>query len=531
MENGNTVPQVTKIFTYDYTNFDGTSRTLKYPVPIPLCDGTVNELAHRVVDEKMDPIMKTLDAHEELLTKLSEFVSQQKQQILDENDDILLNAARMGATDIELIVRNMDNKYKEEVLEFATKIGPSDDEIFAQSFHRLVHSSSLMDILMKEQRYAKTIIEMNQQRDIEVSALIAEQQNEMEAKIEQLDIGTTSDDINNLLSRHYSRQNLVQKQWESELEAKIGHQKNEYRDWIVGLLGQTFCATDDRSEMISESSRVTADVAAGGESDRSSMFIMQVPAMEESFTIYLGSQLKHMHNMRLIAANIYDFCNLLHMNESISGPNIALALYSSSLSGVIVLTPSGQVKANQEIFRNASMSTEFHFEQIQKQIDGVQKELAEVPNSNRLGSKLLAGDFFITRHSNLSQTHVIFHLISDEASNSPEEINSRHPVILGLRNILKMASRYDVTNLSIPALLRHEMSEDMTVPWCVRRAELVFKCAKGLMIESASWGGSELSTLQLVLPRDISDELFTILANMVPHVFRLSNAKVFSTTT
>lgn len=65
----------------------------------------------------------------------------------------------------------------------------------------------------------------------------------------------------------------------------------------------------------------------------------------------------------------------------------------------------------------------------------------------------------MTKHSNLSQSHIIFHLISDESFNSPSEINSRHPVILGLRNILKTASRHDVTTLTIPALLRHEMSE------------------------------------------------------------------------
>lgn len=140
--------------------------------------------------------------------------------------------------------------------------------------------------------------------------------------------------------------------------------------------------------------------------------------------------------------------------------------------------------------------------------------------------KLKSGDFFITRHSNLSQTHIIFHLISDESFNSPEEINSRHPVILGLRNILKTASKHDVTTLTIPALLRHEMSEDMTVPWCIRRAELVFKCAKGFMIESATWGGSELSTLQLLLPCDISEELFNTLVGMVPHVFRVANPKI-----
>lgn len=76
--------------------------------------------------------------------------------------------------------------------------------------------------------------------------------------------------------------------------------------------------------------------------------------------------------------------------------------------------------------------------------------------------KLKTGDFFITRHSNLSQSHVIFHLITDESFNISSEINSRHPVLMGLRNVLKTASQHDITSLTIPALLRHEMSEVIT---------------------------------------------------------------------
>jgi hypothetical protein len=40
-----------------------------------------------------------------------------------------------------------------------------------------------------------------------------------------------------------------------------------------------------------------------------------------------------------------------------------------------------------------------------------------------------------------------------------DEINSRHPVILGLRNILKMACSNDITTLTLPVLLMHEMTE------------------------------------------------------------------------
>lgn len=41
----------------------------------------------------------------------------------------------------------------------------------------------------------------------------------------------------------------------------------------------------------------------------------------------------------------------------------------------------------------------------------------------------------------------------------------------------------------------------MTISWCEKRAELVFKCVKGFMIEMASWGGSDLKNLQFMLPQ------------------------------
>lgn len=71
----------------------------------------------------------------------------------------------------------------------------------------------------------------------------------------------------------------------------------------------------------------------------------------------------------------------------------------------------------------------------------------------------------------------MFHLVCDESVRSGD-INSRHPVLLGLRNVLRTAVMSDVTTLTVPLLLVHELSEEMTVPWCLRRAELVFKCVK-----------------------------------------------------
>ena len=74
--------------------------------------------------------------------------------------------------------------------------------------------------------------------------------------------------------------------------------------------------------------------------------------------------------------------------------------------------------------------------------------------------KMQSGDFYMTRHSNLSEVHTVFHLVTDDSvRSSVSDISSRHDVIMGYRNILKACFRYDVHTITLPLLLVHEMSE------------------------------------------------------------------------
>lgn len=61
---------------------------------------------------------------------------------------------------------------------------------------------------------------------------------------------------------------------------------------------------------------------------------------------------------------IFQLFNYFLFVSSLNGLNMALGLYSSSLCGVVVLTPSIQAQANKDIIKNANMSTEFHFSQV-----------------------------------------------------------------------------------------------------------------------------------------------------------------------
>lgn len=69
-----------------------------------------------------------------------------------------------------------------------------------------------------------------------------------------------------------------------------------------------------------------------------------------------------------------------------------------------------------------------------------------------------------------------------------------------LRNMLFLIIFHNQKNKSIV----FSAVQDMTVAWCTKRAELVFKCVKGFMIEMASWGGAELKNLQFLVPKVIS---------------------------
>ena len=41
----------------------------------------------------------------------------------------------------------------------------------------------------------------------------------------------------------------------------------------------------------------------------------------------------------------------------------------------------------------------------------------------------------------------------------------------------------------------------MTIPWCMKRAELIFKCVKGFMMELAMYSGQQSRTIQFLVPK------------------------------
>eukprot|EP00035_Acanthoeca_spectabilis_P004252 m.101242 g.101242 ORF g.101242 m.101242 type:complete len:88 (-) comp12505_c0_seq3:196-459(-) len=70
-------------------------------------------------------------------------------------------------------------------------------------------------------------------------------------------------------------------------------------------------------------------------------------------------------------------------------------------------------------------------------------------------------------------------------------------------------------------LSQHNLMQEMTPKWQLRRAELVLKCVKGFVLENSVAGGDSV-TVQFLVPPDISPQLFDEFSDMISNTFRVS---------
>ncbi|KAM3956499.1 LOW QUALITY PROTEIN: FERRY endosomal RAB5 effector complex subunit 3 [Aphomia sociella] len=522
----------TKTFKYSYPACTNENVLFKLEVPVEIPhEGCTRELVQRVINMFHIPVYLEDDLNE----KLAEFVAVETKNFHNDRDEKLLNQLKNSEINVEGIVKNWEKLFKENVMEFAEQKGTSDEEVFAAAYHKLVHSPALETILQVENSYATTVMNMLKNRDEDIEKLSHRQTEEMEEKMRLLNISTTEHDINELAVRHFEEQSLVAGRWGSQIDALCQTQRTQHRAWLMNTLDeyQTTSAlnTPSNSPLATFSpERLLAPAAAPRQ------------RLEESFTIHLGSQLKQTHNIRIVAMDLMDLCTLDINNPAEASRRLqtSLALYSSELSGVVLVADAAP--RDSTLLHAAGSTAEHHFAPLHRQLRDIEdkvKQPAEIRNAQRRAQQAEGGggeagrgvaargdvrrDVYVTRHSNLPDAHVVFHLLADDAALRAGDITSRHPAILGLRNILKTACCNDITTISLPLLLRHDLSEETTAAWCGRRAELVLKCVKGFVLEAAGWGGAEPRTLQFAAPPAAAPALFLQLAQLLPAIFRISN--------
>ncbi|KAK7113652.1 FERRY endosomal RAB5 effector complex subunit 3-like [Littorina saxatilis] len=547
---------VEKEFTFTFSSKEGKSK-LTVPVTIPLVS-SCTELVGRL--QKMHNL--PCNVIDELEKKLGEFTARETGRMHDQNGEENLQLLRQGKVNSNTLVDRWTKAYCKEVKEYATIQEEDPMRTFANVYHTLIHSPALETLLNLEHTYALAMENIIRQRDKDLKHLEGKHQSEMEVALQHVGESYRDDDINSLAQRHFDNMQLGEGKWAGELSQLREEQKREYHDWVHRVFEDTQAA--NTPSYVQRLRTVSATLPAAEDEER------QVQnRLEESFTIHLGAQMKTTHNLRLLCTHVLDLCR--HKPHTVGGIVVpqpqrlqtAMSLYSNSLCGLILLVDN-RLNSYTGIKRDfagvCEQSTDFHFPDVGRQLLAVEQAFAAAnavrqarqlqnvqegdsvsvhsngsgssggsDNQDRsLGAKLHTGDFYLTKHSNLSEVHAVFHLVVDESVRTGD-ITSRHPAILSIRNIIRLCFRYDIQTLTIPLLLTHEMTEEMTIPWCLKRAELLFKCVKGFMIEMATYSSQVSRTIQFLVPRGLSEEMFAQISNMVPGIFRLSNTLVVKT--
>ncbi|XP_042608977.1 protein C12orf4 homolog isoform X3 [Cyprinus carpio] len=488
---------------------------LKVPLQFPLREN-VNDLHGRIMLLHKIPCFVEND----LKNSLVGFIERETLVDYDREAEAALQRLTNGEVDINTLTNSWAKAYSETTLEHARPEEPSWDEDFASVYHELIHSPASETLLNLEHSYFVSVSELISERDMELKKLQERQAAEMDKVMQELGKTLCDQDVNTVAAQHFDAQQVLENKWASELKQVTGIQKQEYQEWVMKLHRDL---QNPNNSTINEEIKVQPG-QLGEAGEAGARLFEEQRQLEESFTIHLGAQLKTMHNLRLVRSDVLDFCK--HRRHSSSGVKLrrlqtALSLYSTSLCGLVLLVDN-RVNSYSGIKRDfATVSrecTDFHFPRVDEQLDIIQQVVLyaraqrsskqrEQPEMPRNGGSEDKNKIMDRNSSNIL----------------PGNITARDPAIMGLRNILKVCCTHDITTITIPLLLVHDMSEEMTIPWCLKRAELVFKCVKGFMMEMASWDGGISRTVQFLVPQSISEEMFYQLSNMLPQIFRVSS--------
>eukprot|EP01132_Coremiostelium_polycephalum_P003315 gene3315-4154_t len=220
----------------------------------------------------------------------------------------------------------------------------------------------------------------------------------------------------------------------------------------------------------------------------------------ENNQVSVGVQKKKWFEFKLIDASPLHLCKPISSGEYLKLKRVEYiqTLYSDSLSAVVLLSdPSLSFSTNSEknFIKYCNMSTELHFDPIDKQIEAFKQSLPE-------GTQLKNGDFFITKHSNLSDVQVVFHLFADSDIRAPlseSTILTTSDLAKGLRNIILTASMYGIGQLTIPiALTDTDTDLNVTNPALINRTVSILSVIRAALTSVHEM--TSIKTLQFALP-------------------------------
>ncbi|EFO17478.2 hypothetical protein LOAG_11021 [Loa loa] len=522
---------------FEYTaKYKTLEQKISYDTQIPLTDeNPIDEIiSHIYVTNKVLPLF-----YKDIADAFHRFVDEETWKYETEIGDAIINAFLCGADSTD------DPPYVREFPEL-TNTKPSEALQFADQFQFIMRNSSperLKIIIAWERKMEDEMLSLIRARDFELDRMYRKCEQAVNASI------TKDDRVIPESGQHLSCLNEqireISNNYAQQIHILTSRQRKFYRNMIKSLYEHDEFPAEAEITLSDDTTPVKRSLSTVSSFDTTKT--QSNLSLDESFTIYLGAQLKTMHNARLLTSpSLTDLCRPpVFFEDDVCATRrlqMNLTLYSRSLISLVLLVgrdPMFHINERTDFSRLCEHSTELHFESLEDQLKQViplipkaKEDIHRETNDNgddNDESLLPVGSLYVTRHSNLSSVQVIYHLVVDK-SLEDDEISSRHPCINGLRNAIRLSAKCGVTTFTIPLLLVGKAKEHMTPNWCMKRAELIFKCVKGFMMEACSGsstagGGPPTATthfnVNFVLPEDLQKIIYAEILELFPTIFHM----------
>ncbi|VDK50530.1 unnamed protein product, partial [Cylicostephanus goldi] len=291
-----------------YTSEDRDQLRLDIPIPLPEYSDVDEYLAVFGSRGLFDYVNEV-----ELRKDMRRFIYDETVRIQDERDDALILKAL--ETGFELPDIDPD---PHPVLDQA--------EVFANKFSHIMRNSPSEELAELMRRQIAMMNEMSQVirvRNWDVAQLTSKCENAVNDASHNTDVHPHE------LSNLNEKLRNLHVSYACQVELLAEKQRKEFRDMVDALYnGGSIKDGSSKSAEAAEMRRPTQK----SESEE--------PGINECYTIYLGAQLKSMHNVRLLTAkSMVDLCTPLKGTDVGSLLQMSISLYGRLLSATILLVP------------------------------------------------------------------------------------------------------------------------------------------------------------------------------------------------
>ncbi|CDS37814.1 protein of unknown function DUF2362 [Echinococcus multilocularis] len=506
---------------------------------IPLCQPSSWLLSRLILGHNIPKF-----AEKDFSDALLKFLKENERSYIDDRLTRLYDNLLLDENAPSQIAASLEERVKERISTRFQAEPPTDEEIFGQTYTKIVQSPAAMDLIQLEHSFSVAIEAEIVERDRVLSALQKSIVDSTEALL-SMDSGEISvtDAVSELQRRFHLEYEVQKMTWNSRISDLKETQRQDYRNFVMSIEEQMLQA--DLSKPLPPK---PSDVGGIGSTQTTPLIVSHNPnstgPRSESFMVQLGRQLRCFYNLKLVEADPIDLMTPIGSTGASNSPpsveatvnlaerlSSALTIYSNELTGLVILVDSQmfQSRAQQRLAEVCELSTDFHFPELDRQLASIQEivdnlsqgERSSCVTSSNVGNTMKGrpkpGDVYLTRHSNLRASEiggnagggggveVVFHVVTEgEAMGGKTVSPSLSPYLhAAISTVLRVCNQHDISTLSLPLLFTWRSLESLPLAWCQRRAEAVLKVVKGTLMESVSvrnGNGSALRTLIFLLP-------------------------------